>query len=141
MVEVELITWKDNNYMHYAKMNICSDRYLSLLLVGLLCVACSANGLILPVNRMQPTRSSSSRQTMGLPPSQRLHAQRNPIMELRGGQLSLSGSKYLKRLSSKGVIKQLAFLLHSFVDPVISGGLLSGGLHAITGKSYLFAIP
>lgn len=38
----------------------------------------------------------------------------------------------------KGLIKSLTKLLTVVVDPAISGGLLSGGLHAITGKLHLF---
>ena len=41
---------------------------------------------------------------------------------------------------SKSIVRNAAKILGKFVDPAISGGLLSGGLHAITGSFWQYVI-
>ena len=54
-------------------------------------------------------------------------------MHMRGGEISLISTS-LKGIEQSALIRGLAEIVTSVVDPAISGGLLSGGLHAITGN-------
>jgi hypothetical protein len=51
----------------------------------------------------------------------------------RGGQAGIALGSTLEGLGKSRALKSLSRVLTSIVDPAISGGLLSGGLHAITG--------
>lgn len=113
------------------------NRCMLFVLLGLTCAICSADALVMPGNRMQPARWGS-RPSTTLKRTERVYAQ-NPHTVLRGGQVGVSSATFLEQLNSKVVLRRLALLLHTFVDPVISGGLLSGGLHAITGITPLTA--
>lgn len=53
----------------------------------------------------------------------------------RGGQAPLAAATAadIAKRGSLPIVKNLVKVFASVVDPAISGGLLSGGLHAITG--------
>ena len=55
--------------------------------------------------------------------------------QIRGGGIVSSAKSMWETLQSGSVHNSLAKMLHTIVDPAITGGLLSGGLHAVTGTS------
>jgi len=59
----------------------------------------------------------------------------NAAFQIRGGGIVSSAKSMWETLPSGSVPNSLAKMLHTFVDPAITGGLLSGGLHAVTGTS------
>lgn len=57
---------------------------------------------------------------------------------IRGGDVRSSAASFFESIPKSGLATSLATVLHSFVDPAITGGFLSGGLHAVTGLSICF---
>lgn len=55
------------------------------------------------------------------------------VAQVRGGGVYSSTKSMWEALPQGSLSKGLANVIHSFVDPAITGGLLSGGLHAVTG--------
>lgn len=60
--------------------------------------------------------------------------QLDAVVRIRGGGIVSSAKSMWETLPKGSVPNSLAKMLHTFVDPAITGGLLSGGLHAVTGK-------
>lgn len=52
---------------------------------------------------------------------------------IRGGKIEHSAKSLFETIPKSAFAKNLVAVLHTFVDPAITGGFLSGGLHAITG--------
>jgi hypothetical protein len=52
----------------------------------------------------------------------------------RGGHLLKPSAANTESIISNGLVRKVSVVFASVVDPVITGGLLSGGLHAVSGK-------
>eukprot|EP00428_Durinskia_dybowskii_P063323 CAMPEP_0170373012 /NCGR_PEP_ID=MMETSP0117_2-20130122/9852_1 /TAXON_ID=400756 /ORGANISM="Durinskia baltica, Strain CSIRO CS-38" /LENGTH=317 /DNA_ID=CAMNT_0010627895 /DNA_START=75 /DNA_END=1028 /DNA_ORIENTATION=- len=96
-------------------------------------LACSGgNGLLVQGSRSVATMLHSK------PVKHQIHKRGvlNKIIDCRGGQyIGKTGI-----LEQHNVLKGVTKVLSSIVDPAIAGGLLSGGLHAISGPDHLAAL-
>ena len=61
---------------------------------------------------------------------------KNPAIDGLGATARTSGSSLINILAIGKPVINLLGLLSSLVNPAVGGGILSGGLHAITGKHH-----
>lgn len=68
-----------------------------------------------------------------LHPRCKLDLQCKSFAHIRGGQYRFASNPLFDSINKDNFATVLGDVLHTFVDPTITGGFLSGGLHAVTG--------
>jgi hypothetical protein len=68
-----------------------------------------------------------------LHPRCKIDIQCKSFAHIRGGQSPFVSNPLFDSINKGNFAAVLGDVLHTFVDPTITGGFLSGGLHAVTG--------